>query len=204
MKTLKIYAGIVSLLCSFAATAANVNNNVNAESNTNSTATSAAQNAGNAQNINFNSKAADTQTLKNTPGVILGGFSGSFSSDYCGATAQGGLGLPGFSFAAGAPVIDKHCVHLRTFERTMQAASTLVNQDPELARRVYTAALDMLCDVTEESRRALERQGVCSSSNEQSAQNHQGVAAQRPIVVSSRYTGSDPIVIQRLGLQPQR
>lgn len=134
------------------------------EANTTSTATSAAQNAGNAQNINFNSTPGHkTTTLKNTPGVILGGFAGSFSSDYCGGTTQGGVGGPGFSVAFGGPKIDMHCVQLRTFERTMQAASTIgATGDTTTATRLHQAAVDMLCSVSDEARVALSRQGLCS------------------------------------------
>ena len=207
MKTVKMCAALAALLFSFSAYAAGINNNVNSEANTNSEAMSSAQNAGNAQNINFNSDApSDTQTLKNTPGVILGGFSGSFSSDYCGATAQGGLGLPGFSLAAGGPVIDEKCVQLRTFERTMQAAGTVAPSNPQLASRLQQAAIDMLCLVS------LSAQGLCSGVNitnadhrAQPVRNEARTAsnANQPIVVSERYTGSDPIVMRRLGLTPQ-
>ena len=133
------------------------------EANTTSTSTSAAQNAGNAQNINFNSSPGHkTTTLKNTPGVILGGFAGSFSSDYCGGTTQGGVGGPGFSVAFGGPKIDMHCVQLRTFERTMQAAASINASDPVAATKLHQAAVDMLCNVSDEAREALSHQGLCS------------------------------------------
>lgn len=143
--------------------AAHAQTTTTSEANTNSTATSAAQNAGNSQNIVFQSSPGHkTTTLKNTPGVILGGFAGSFSSDYCGGTTQGGVGGPGFSVAFGGPKIDMHCVQLRTFERTMQAAATISANDPVAATKLHQAAVDMLCNVSDEARAALSHQGLCS------------------------------------------
>lgn len=121
--------------------------------------TSAAQNAGNQQNINFNSDASGT--LKNTPGVVLGGFAGSFSSDYCRGSTQAGISGPGFSIGGGTAVTDDACVLYRGVERTMQVASTLRGFAPAQSARLDQAAIDMLCSVPQLSP-ALRNQGVCT------------------------------------------
>lgn len=123
--------------------------------------TSAAQNAGNQQGITFNSEERGSTTLRNTPGTILGGFSGSFSSDYCNGTGQAGISGPGFSIAGGGQVTDNACVLYRGVERTMQVSSTLRSFNPATSARLDQSAIDMLCSVPQLSP-ALRNQGICT------------------------------------------
>ena len=127
-------------------------------------ARSVSNNAGNAQAITFNSPSgvdyggSYTTTLRSTGTAIMGGFAGSFSSDYCGGTAQGALGLVGFSFGAGAPVIDPSCVMLRTYERTMQAAAS--TNDPIQEVKIRSAALELLAEINPIVQRIFQRNGL--------------------------------------------
>ena len=134
----------------------------NSSSETSSRAS--ANNNGNAQSITYNNPSglnyggSYTTTVRSTGTAIMGGFSGSFSGDYRGGTAQGALGLVGFSFGAGAPVIDSSCVLLRTYERTMQAAAS--TNDPIQAITIRSAALELLAEINPTVRDVFERKGL--------------------------------------------
>ena len=170
---------------------------INATSSTHTQAQSAASNQGVSLQNNFQtSPGYDTTTLRNTPGVILGGFAGSFSGDYCGGTVQAGMGLAGFSLAGGGPKIDMHCVALRTFERTMQAASTIAPRDAALAAKLQQAGIDMLCSVSDASHAALAAQGVCTDTDKR--------PAPKPVAVNTSNSPdrNDPYIRRRLGLPP--
>lgn len=170
----------------------------NSTSGSSGSATSAASNQGVSLQNNFQtSPGYDTTTLRNTPGVILGGFAGSFAQDYCGGTVQGGMGLAGFSIAGGGPKIDMHCVLLRTFERTMQAASTIAPRNGALAVKLQQAGIDMLCSVSDESRAALSAQGVCTE-KKQTAQT----ATVATVGKNDSPNMNDPYIRRRMGLPP--
>lgn len=151
----------IALLC-FVPLVAMAQSTANSSATTQSRATST--NAGNAQSITFNTPAgvdyggSYTATVRSTGTAIMGGFAGSFSSDYCGGTAQGALGLVGFSFGAGAPVIDPSCVLLRTYERTMQAAD--FTTDSTQASNIRGAALELLAAINPTVRTIFERRGL--------------------------------------------
>jgi len=115
----------------------------------------------NSQNINFNSAPAPTTTtIRTTGNANLGGFSGSFSSDYCGATAQAGLGGIGFGVSGGMPKIDNACVMLRTFERTQQAASALSAIDPIGSEKLRKASLAILAEIDPKVKTIFEKAGL--------------------------------------------
>lgn len=127
-----------------------------------SSARAASNNAGNAQSITYNTPAGvnygGSYSVKTTGTAILPGFSGSFSTDYCGATAgAAGAGM-GFGFSFGAPIIDSSCVLLRTYERTMQAAASTT--DPEQAIVIRSAALELLAEINPTVREVFERKGL--------------------------------------------
>lgn len=94
-----------------------------AMSTTQSSAGASSTNAGNAQDITFNQPGqvdyAGRYTVRNVPGIVLGGYSGSFSSDYCGGTSQIGGSIAGFGIGGGHPVMDPVCQGLRIVDRTM-------------------------------------------------------------------------------------
>lgn len=123
----------------------------------------AAGNSSNAQNINFNSTPLETTTLRTVGNASLGGFSGSFSSDFCGATAQAGLGVVGFGISAGLPKIDNTCVMLRTFERTQQAASSLSQIDPIGSDKLRKASIAILAEIDPKIKLIYEKHGLLDS-----------------------------------------
>jgi hypothetical protein len=115
----------------------------------------------NAQNITFNSAPApSTTTIRTTGNTSMGGFSGSFSSDYCGATAQASAGGIGFGIAAGGPKIDNACVMLRTFERTQQAAAAISQIDPIIAEKLRKASLEILGEIDPKIKNIFEKNGL--------------------------------------------
>jgi hypothetical protein len=125
-------------------------------------ARAAANNAGNAQSITFNSPGGLTYggsySVKTTGAAILPGFAGSFSGDYCGSTMGAAGGGMGFAFSLGAPYIDESCVLLRSYERTMQAAAN--TPIPEQAFVIRAAALEILAEVNPKVRIIFERKGL--------------------------------------------
>lgn len=162
MKTIKLYGGIaaiVALVAVFPMTAsAQVNSNSASSATTNSTA--GATNAGNAQNINFNSRNDGTSTQKFAPPVAGQGFYGSFSPDSCMVSGGAGGSTIGVGLNFAMPVEDKNCNLRRNFERIMQASAT--TKDPVRSQRLETAAIDVLCQADEKTRAALAGQGLCS------------------------------------------
>ncbi|MDR5756987.1 hypothetical protein [Caballeronia sp. LZ035] len=138
---------LIALIALFAASTAMAQVS-STSSNTSSTASTAgATNAGNAQQITFNSpnkvEYSGSYTARTTGNAVLPGFAGSFSGDYCGGTAGLAVGGPGFAVSGGAPKIDESCVMLRTFERVQQAAAS----DPDNAKELRSAALDILASI---------------------------------------------------------
>ena len=127
-----------------------------------STANSAANSTNNAQSITFNSASPNhtTATIESTANPSMGGFSGSFSSDYCGATMQASAGAVGFGFSAGGPKIDSSCVMLRTFERTQQAASSVAPADPMQASILRKSSLEILALIDPKVKEIFEKNGL--------------------------------------------
>jgi len=162
-KQVKLSA-LVVVLASFGASAQTVNGTATSANEVQST--SAAQNQGNTQGITFNSEERGSTTLRNTPGTILGGFSGSFSSDFCRGSSQAGISGPGFSIAGGGQVTDDACVLYRGVERTMQVSSTLRGFNPATSAKLDQAAVDMLCSVPQLAP-AMRNQGICTLPEEQ-------------------------------------
>jgi hypothetical protein len=129
-------------------------------SNAEVTTNAEAGNSNNAQNINFNTTPLATTTVRTTGSAHLGGFSGSFSTDYCGATAQAGLGGIGFGISGGMPKIDNACVMLRTFERTQQAASAIAQIDPIGSEKLRRASLAILAEIDPKIKVIFEKAGL--------------------------------------------
>ena len=132
-----------------------------------STANSAANSTNNAQSITFNSVSPShtKATVESTANPSMGGFSGSFSSDYCGATMQASAGAVGFGFSAGGPKIDNSCVMLRTFERTQQAASSVAPTDPVQAAILRKASLEILALIDPKVKQVFEKMGLIGNSS---------------------------------------
>ena len=154
----------VALLLAFGSSMASAQTSTSSAA---STATSGAlNNAGNIQGITFNSTGASginysgSYSVKSTGAAVLPGFSGSFSSDYCGATAGVAGGGMGFAFSAGAPVIDQSCVMLRTFERSMQAAAAMQQVDPAVSRELRNASLEILAEINPKIRAIFQKRNL--------------------------------------------
>jgi len=121
----------------------------------------AAGNSDNNQNITFNSGSPlGKSTLVTTGSANLGGFSGSFSSDYCGSTVQAGVGGLGFGVSGGMARIDNTCVMLRTFERTQQAASALMQIDPVGSEKLRRASIAILAEIDPKIKLIYEKHGL--------------------------------------------
>ncbi|MEI7917323.1 MAG: hypothetical protein WCH41_05880 [Methylophilaceae bacterium] len=148
------------LSCSMSAVAATTNTIDTANSNS-----ANASSTNNAQSINFNTQPANhtTNTMETTVQPMMGGFSSSFSSDYCGATMQASAGAVGFGFSAGAPKIDGSCLMLRTFERTQQAASAIAPSDPFMAATLREASLEILGLIDPKVHEIFQRKGLIKS-----------------------------------------
>lgn len=86
-----------------------------------------------------------SQTIRNTPGVILGGFSNSFSADYCGGTAQAGLSLPGLGLSGGGPKMDPVCQGLRWVEKVANLAQQRSQVSVVEAGKLMRAADIVMC-----------------------------------------------------------
>jgi hypothetical protein len=109
----------------------NVNANLTANPTNNSTSGSTAANEGvnNTNNFNSTTPTDTTEHVKysgvtgSNTGVGLGSFSSSFSSDYCGGTAQVGISVPYVTAAGGKPVLGEPgvpCVDIRAGVHTME------------------------------------------------------------------------------------
>ncbi|WP_244828923.1 hypothetical protein [Caballeronia sp. TF1N1] len=137
----------IALIALFAVAPAMAQVSGNAENTSTTSSVAGATNQGNAQQITFNSpnkvEYSGSYTARTTGNAVLPGFAGSFSGDYCGGTAGLAAGGPGFAVSVGAPKIDEACVMLRTFERVQQAAVS----DPENAKELRSAALDILASI---------------------------------------------------------
>lgn len=154
MKTMLV---VLSLsLASFGAAAQASTSNA-----TSSTSASAGVNAaGNSQGVTFNSDNSGSSSLKTVPAVGAAAFYGSFSTDSCMVSGGAGGAVLGFGMNFAVPVEDQNCSLRRNFERTMQAAAS--TKDDSKARKLETAAIDMLCQTDDATRAALSAQGLCS------------------------------------------
>jgi hypothetical protein len=144
------------------------------------TSQAAAQNAGNAQNIQFNSQGGGHSQLVATPNVQGNAFYGSVSPDGC-SNSQGG-GASGWLF--GANVVLSHdmatCYGLRVYERTMQWVVNLPVQKPYAAYKGLLRedgmdmASDELCLMNDRVRVLMERRGLCQNIKDVPTYDHTG------------------------------
>lgn len=129
-------------------------------------------------------------TQRNVPSMALGAFGTSFSSDYCNGTMQASVGFAGFGAAAGKQKLDKGCQLLRTADMTMRIAgvySAKAAQEWEFSKQfngskdgqmyaqqvrdasyahaekadeLMDGAVNMLCTISDETRKALVDSGI--------------------------------------------
>jgi len=199
-----------------AQTTTNVNSSSNATLNTESTSS----NMGNNLTNNFNSPGRVDQHVRysgvtgTNTAVGLGSFSSSFSSDYCGGVAQGGLSVPYVTFAGGKPVLGEPgvaCVMMRASVHSMEYAATygnaaasatkagnaqLAREYTDMSTKLARASVYMLCGLGPDVRQSYVDAGIdCPPSKEERAQaaNQQAQQSNEP---------TDPIVRRRLGYPP--
>jgi histidinol dehydrogenase len=113
---------------------------------------------GNAQAITFNSNSAGTQTVKTTGTAFVGGYSNSYSSDYCSGVTQVGGGGIGFAFSAGTAVEEKSCQKLRTTEKLMNIRQ--VTADPVQKEKMLNASLKILGSINDDISKILVEEGL--------------------------------------------
>lgn len=158
----RFIAGLTVLSMAVAAHAQSVPTAGSSASNTiTSGASSAAQNAGNAQNITFNSAASpsDThQTVANVSAPGMGAYGSGFSSYNCGNTMQGYVAGPGFSAGLGGGVELHSCVLMSMSNELMK--QTTVITDPVERAQVVQAAVNVKCMVDEDVYAAMVAAGM--------------------------------------------
>lgn len=153
---------VVSLFVSLFSVSAFAQANLNSTSAATTNSVAGATNAGNAQSIHFNSSQDGTTTLKAAPSMGGNSFYGSFSSDNCMVSGGGTVSTIIGGASVVTPIRDPQCSLLRVYERTQQAASSVANIDPVTSKKLRQAAVDMLCQVSDEAKKALVNQGLCS------------------------------------------
>ena len=176
----------VALMAFAGLACAQASNNSALQANSTLQTDATALNQGNNLTNNFISPSDSKQTIKSAPSIGTGSYSGSFSSDYCMGTAQGGLSVLGGAITGGGPVRDAECSLRRNFERIQQAAATA--QTTDLRGRLQQASVDVLCSIDPVTRAALEGQGLCT------VKTMETIAAQSdrrtPQAQNSLYSGS--------------
>lgn len=143
------------------------------------TSQAGANNAGNAQNINFNSTGGGHSQIVSTPSIQGNGFYGSVSPDGCTVAQGGGASgwLAGFSLVTSHDV--EKCYALRTYERTMQWVVNLPVEPakdsglPSRAQGMLMAS-DELCLMNDRIRVAMERRGLCQNIKDVPTYDHTG------------------------------
>lgn len=162
MKTLILIALLLVAPGAFAQSA-----DANAGSNSQSSAGSASVNAGNAQNLTIQNPGtieySGRYTLRNVPGVVLGGYAGSFSSDYCGGTAQAGFGIAGFGLSGGKPVMDAVCQNLRAVDRTMGVQRSITQDAAVLYQQAVALGPNRQGTAAELERRAASKAALADA-----------------------------------------
>lgn len=178
------FAAIATLAFGMGMAQAQVTSTSNTSTNTTAQTNASNEGVSLANTFNTNTPADTKSTLKyegafgTNTAVGLGSFAGSFSQDYCGGTAQGGLSVPYATVAFGKPILGEagiSCVKLRTFERTMQAsvsfgsaaATARGSNDSDTAKAMAAMSLklaktgvNILCSVSEDVAKAYVDAGI--------------------------------------------
>lgn len=148
----RIFVGVAVLAVAMAAHAQmSGTNTTNASSNVTTGSDAAAQNAGNAQNITFNSAAQPTdthQTVANVSAPAMGAYGSGFSSYNCGNTMQGYIAGPGVSAGFGGAKELHSCV-LMSMSNELMKQTTVITDTAERAK-VVQAAVNVKCMVDED------------------------------------------------------
>lgn len=188
--------------------------------NTTTTASTSASNEGVSLANTFNTNVpTDTKSTVKYSGfygsntsVGLGSFSNSFSSDYCGGSAQAGISIPYITGAFGQPVLGEPgvgCLLLRGYERTMQGSTAFGNaaaaaraaKDEETAKqlaamsvKLANGGINILCSLHETIREAYKDAGIqCPPTRKETAE-----ASKQAAIAKNEPT--DNLVRARAGL----
>lgn len=157
MKVFNVLLALMFFALSAPSFAQSIDTNSGANSNSGSSSDAGAY-AGNT--VNFD--AADQQdkvTVRNTPGIGLAATTNSFSSDYCGGTAQGGGSGPGFSIGFSKQAYDTNCQALRRAEKFGQLSVTAFNfKNFEQARALLAMSIYEVCHLDKETQEACLKQ----------------------------------------------
>jgi hypothetical protein len=217
----------IAAVVGFAVLSANANAQ-SSQTSTNSaalTTNSTSNNQGNNLTNNFMSP-SDTDSHIHYSGatgantaVGLGSFSSSFSSDYCGGVAQGGVSAPYVTMAFGKPTLGEPgeaCVKTRTAIHTFEMAvsygqaATLASSKGDkdsaaayhtMSDKLSTAAVSILCNVDADVKQAYEAAGiVCSKTAKEEAADKQASAEQVQKQAVAQGQPTDPFVRARMGL----
>lgn len=185
-KILVVGAGVLMSLClnAFADSSAVVGTDVDSKS--------LAQNAG----VNALVTSYGANEVKTTPGVGIGSFSNSFSSDYCAGVVQAGGSWMGGSVVAGGPVDKVTCVLLRVYERTQQGAAS--EDRPSVKYALKDASYNILCEVHPTAKKAMQAQGFCIDRVLQQTTGFTLSPVDAATARKGNYLGDDPVVISRL------
>lgn len=160
---MRAYILLAALLAAGPALADNVS-----RSDSNSVSNSQSGSVANTSNaMNVTNMAPEQQTVtydgdykvRSAPGTVLGGFSGSFSSDYCAGTAQVGASWLGGSIGAGKQVADENCRALRRVERFGQLAAS-VGVDSPVGKKLVNMATFELCTTNPKTTEACKKLGL--------------------------------------------
>lgn len=145
---IRIILALCITLIALPAFAQSADADANSESNSNSSSQAMSQNIFQGGDSVYPSR----QTIKNTPGVGLAAATNSFSSDYCGGTAQAGVSGPGFSVGGSKQAYDTNCQALRRAEKFGQLSVTAFNfQNQEQAHRLLNMAIYEVCALDQQT-----------------------------------------------------
>jgi hypothetical protein len=139
---------------------------VNTQSQAQTQSTAGATNAGNAQNINFNSDAAhDSTRVKTNPTVYAPSPSPSYSPLNCanGTSAGASGGYVGIAF--GTVKEGDQCNGRANATMLMQMSNNFRSFDPATAGKLSTAAINLMCDQDDKVRAKLVAQGLCDTAD---------------------------------------
>ena len=163
----------IALMCVTTAAFADLTSTVSS----NVAATTSAQNAGNAQNINFNSPGNTDATIHSAPTVYTPSMPGSFAQANCMMGVSGGFSLFwGVGGSGGAPVDGQHC-DWRLNKQGVQATAASIENFANTAgidaitkvallkkaAALLDASADMDCLADDRQRAVLEKQGLCAN-----------------------------------------
>lgn len=146
-----IFAALFALSTPSFAQSIDTNSGADSSSNSQSDAGAFSSNT-----VNFEGTVVPRDTkLRNTPGIGLAATTNSFSSDYCGGTAQVGASGPGFSIGGSKQAYDTNCQALRRAEKFGQLSVTAYNfKNFEQARALLAMSVFEVCHLDTETQDA--------------------------------------------------